>query len=289
MKKHLNFHPIFLAFVSVALLGTSFQNLYAQKAKNTVRLKAKYVKIMDGEIYFDIAAAAKVGKQNLDVSHVDIYAYNEVNDEEIELGKTTTNAKGESKFVLPNLNALKPDSTNTYTVNFSFKGNDTLKKASKSLSFKNADIKAKIITKDSINYISATLIDTDSTSPLTKTILNIQVNRLFKSLPIGDEYNYTDENGTIFVPIEEGIPGVDGILTLEVVLKESNDYGTVKAFVKAPVGVPSVEESTFDERTMWSPRNKTPWFLLIYPNILIFITWGLFVYLIINLFKISKS
>ena len=289
MKKHLNFHPIFLAFVSVALLGTSFQNLYAQKAKNTVRLKAKYVKIMDGEIYFDIAAAAKVGKQNLDVSHVDIYAYNEVNDEEIELGKTTTNAKGESKFILPNLNALKPDSTNTYTVNFSFKGNDTLKKASKSLSFKNADIKAKIITKDSINYISATLIDTDSTSPLTKTILNIQVNRLFKSLPIGDEYNYTDENGTIFVPIEEGIPGVDGILTLEVVLKESNDYGTVKAFVKAPVGVPSVEESTFDERTMWSPRNKTPWFLLIYPNILIFITWGLFVYLIINLFKISKS
>tara|TARA_R110000868_G_scaffold20478_16_gene86680 strand:- start:1008 stop:1877 length:870 start_codon:yes stop_codon:yes gene_type:complete len=289
MKKHLNFHPIFIAFVSVALLGASFQNLYAQKAKNTVRLKAKYVKIMDGEIYFDIAAAAKVGKQNLDVSHVDIYAYNEVNDEEIELGKTTTNAKGESKFVLPNLNALKPDSTNTYTVNFSFKGNDTLKKASKSLSFKNADIKAKIITKDSINYISATLIDTDSTSPLTKTILNIQVNRLFKSLPIGDEYNYTDENGTIFVPIEEGIPGVDGILTLEVVLKESNDYGTVKAFVKAPVGVPSVEESTFDERTMWSPRNKTPWFLLIYPNILIFITWGLFVYLIINLFKISKS
>lgn len=290
MKKRLNFSYVALAFVGALVLNTGFQNIYAQKEKkNTVRLKAKYVKIMDGDIYFDVAATLKVGKENLDVSHVDIYVFNQVNDEEIALGKTSTNVNGEGKFVLPSLNALKPDSTNTYTVTFSFKGNDTLNEASKSISFKNADIKAKIITKDSLHYISATLIDTNSNSPLAKTILNIQVNRLFKSLPIGDEYNYTDENGTILVPIEEGIPGVDGVLTLEVVLKESNDYGTVKALVKAPVGVPTVDESTFDERTMWSPRNKTPIFLLIYPNILIFITWGLFVYLIINLFKISKS
>lgn len=290
MKKRLNFSYVALAFVGALVLSTGFQNIYAQKEKkNTVRLKAKYVKIMDGDIYFDVAATLKVGKENLDVSHVDIYVFNQVNDEEIALGKTSTNVNGEGKFVLPSLNALKPDSTNTYTVTFSFKGNDTLNEASKSISFKNADIKAKIITKDSLHYISATLIDTNSNSPLAKTILNIQVNRLFKSLPIGDEYNYTDENGTILVPIEEGIPGVDGVLTLEVVLKESNDYGTVKALVKAPVGVPTVDESTFDERTMWSPRNKTPIFLLIYPNILIFITWGLFVYLIINLFKISKS
>ena len=116
----------------------------------------------------------------------------------------------------------------------------------------------------------------------------MQIQRLFRSLPIGEEYNYTDENGTILVPIEKGIPGVDGILTLEVVLKDSDDYGTVKAMVKAPVGVPIVEESTFDQRTMWSPRNKTPLFLLIFPNLLIFGIWGIIIYLIINLFKITK-
>ncbi len=75
--------------------------------------------------------------------------------------------------------------------------------------------------------------------------------------------------------LEEGIPGVDGNLTFEVVLKESDDYGTVKAMVNAPIGIPIVDESTFDERTMWSPRNKTPLFLLIFPNLLIFGMWGI--------------
>ena len=290
MKNQLNFRLIFLAFISVVLLTTSFQNIYAQKAKkNKVRLKAQYVKIMDGEIYFDISATSRVKKKNVSVSHVDILVYNEVDDEKIKLGEATTNVVGKSKFALPNINALKPDSTNTYTVSFSFKGNDTFKKAKKSISFKNADINAKVITKDSINYITATLIDTSIDNPIIEESLNVQVERLFRPLPIGEEFNYTDENGTILVPIEEGIPGVDGILTLEVVLNDSDDYGTVKALVKAPVGVPIIEESTFNERTMWSPRNKTPIFLLIFPNILIFGIWGLFIYLIINLFKISKS
>ena len=88
---------------------------------------------------------------------LDLTVYNIVGDEEIELGKTKTNMKGESKFVLKSLNALKPDSTNVYNVEITFDGNDSFKKASKSLSFKDATIEAKLITKDSINYITATL------------------------------------------------------------------------------------------------------------------------------------
>jgi hypothetical protein len=63
----------------------------------------------------------------------------------------------------------------------------------------------------------------------------------------------------------------------------------VKAIVTAPVGSLIVDESTFDQRKMWSSRDKTPIFLLIFPNILIFGMLGLIVYLTLNLFKISKS
>jgi hypothetical protein len=76
---------------------------------------------------------------------------------------------------------------------------------------------------------------------------------------------------------------------IEVVLNESDTYGTVKALVNAPVGTPIVDESTFDERKMWSPRSKTPIFLLIFPNLLIFGIWGLIIYLFVNLIKISKA
>ena len=289
MKNQFKNNFIYLALLGVFILATGFQKLYAQDAeKNRVRLKADYVKIMDGEVYFNIKAGAKIDGENVDVKNVELTVTNEFDDEEIELGTVTTNMDGEGRFVVKNLNAIKPDSTDTYNVVISFKGNDTFKRASKTISFKDASINANIITKDSVNYIQATLKDVSTDSVLSDKMLNVQVQRLFRPLRIGKEFNSTDENGTILVSIEEGIPGVDGILTFEVVLKDSDDYGTVKAIVEAPLGVPIVDESTFDERTMWSPRNKTPLFLLILPNILTFGMWIVIVYLIINLFKIIK-
>ena len=291
MKNQLKIRFIFLALIGLFLSSAGFQDLYAQTKvkKNKVRLKVNYFKIMDHEVYFKIQAGARVGSDNVNVSNIDLAVINEVDGEEFELGTATTNMKGESKFVLENFNLLKPDSSNFYNVTVSFKGNDAFTKASKSISFKDAAIKAELITKDSVNYIKATLIDKSIDSVMDNMSLTVQAQRLFKPLYIGDEFNVTDENGMIVVPIEEGIPGIDGNLNLEVVLMDSDDFGTVKAILVAPVGTPIVDESTFDQRKMWSSRNKTPIFLLIFPNLIILAMWGLIIYLTTNLFKISKS
>ena len=290
MKTLLKYHFIFLSFLYAFLFNVEVQTLHAQEAKkNTVRLKADYFKIMDGEIYFDLTATARVDGENINVPNIDLILTNEFNDEEVELGTTKTNTMGKSKYVLKSLNELKPDSSNIYNVTVSFKGNENFKRASRTVSFKDASITASIFTKDSINYVSATLKEISTDSLLSDKYLNVQVQRLFRPLRIGEEFNSTDEHGTIIVPIEEGIPGIDGNLIIEVVLKDSDDYGTVKAMISAPLGKPIVDESTFDQRKMWSPRDKTPLFLLIFPNLIIFGMWGLIVYLIINLFKIHKS
>ena len=285
MKNHVIKRSLSLVIISV-FLGTT---VFAQSVKkNTTRLKVSYTKIMDGEVYFDIKASSRVDKKNVNISNIDLNIYNELDDENILVGKSTTNMDGESKFALNNLSTLQPDSTGVYNIKISFKGNDAFKKASKSISFKNADINAKLITKDSINYITATLVDKSSDSVMRDQSLSVQVQRLFQALQI-EEFNITDENGTIIVPIEDGIPGIDGNLTIEVILSESDDFGTVTATVIAPIGTKIVDESTFDDRKMWSPRNKTPLFLLIFPNLIIFGMWGLIIYLITNLFKITKS
>ena len=290
MKNQINTRFIFLAILSVFVFASSFQTLNAQSAKkNKVRLKAQYIKIVGGESYIDLIATSKVDKQNVKVSGIDLYVFNELEEENIELGKVTTNMKGENRFVIKNINLIQPDSSKVYNLLISFKGNDSFKKAKKRISFKDAGITAKMIVKDSINYVSARLTDPSTNSPIIEQDLTIQVQRLFGPLILGEEFNTTDDDGAIFVAIEEGIPGVDGNLILEVVLNDSDDYGTVKALVNAPIGTLIVDESTFDDRTMWSPRNKTPIFLLIFPNLLIIGIWGLIVYLIINLFKISKS
>ncbi len=285
MKNQLIKRSLFLVIISVFLGTTSFSQT---TKKNTVRMKVQYVKIMNGEVFFNIKATSRVNKKNIGVSNVDLRVFNELDDENILLGKSTTDIKGETKFSLKNINIIKPDSTGVYNIKVTFKGNDTFKKAIKRISFKNADINAKLITKDSINYITATLLDASTGTPIEDVSLGVQLQRLFQALQI-EEFNITDENGTIIVPIEDGIPGIDGNLTIEVILSESDDFGTVIATVIAPIGIPIVDESTFDDRKMWSPRNKTPVFLLIFPNLIIFGMWGLIIYLITNLFKITKS
>jgi hypothetical protein len=290
MKNQLKFRFIFLALVSVFFVATGFQNLNAQNTKkNKVRLKSNYVKIMDSLSYIDIAATSKIKKQNTKVSGITLEIYNIHDQEKIKLGSLTTNIKGECRLILKNLSSIIPDSTNTYNLIVSFKGNDSFKKASKKIRFKNANIEARIISKDSLNYITATLTDASTNNPIIEESLTIQVQRFFRGLVIGEEFNFTDKYGTIIVPIEEGIPGVNGNLTFEAVLSDNDDYGTVIALIKAPLGIPIVDESTYNQRTLWAPRNKTPLFILIFANFLIIGMWSILIYLIINLFKISKS
>jgi len=290
MRNQLKFRSIFPVVLSMFLLLVGIQNLYAQNAKkNKIRLKADYVKIMDGDAYLDIKVTTKIKKKNVKVANIALTVYNEFEDEKIKLGTSTTDIKGESIFIIKNVDHIKADSTNTYTLKVSFTGNDAYKKASKRISFKDAEIAAKLISKDSLNYISATLIDKSTDSVITGEALVVQVQRLFSPLRIGKEFNNTDENGTIIVPIQEGIPGVDGNLIIEVVLDDSDTYGTLKTLINAPIGIPIVDESSYDQRTMWSPRDKTPIFILIFTNVFIIGIWGVLLYLITNLFKISKS
>ena len=290
MNKLINIRFIFLVVLGVFIFTMSTPQLFAQKEKkNKARINIEYVKIMDGEIYFNIKASARIKKKTVPVSNIDLTIYNEIDDEEVELGKAKTNSNGETRFNLKDIHSIKADTSNTFNILVTFSGDDLFKKAKKSISFKDASITAKIITKDSVNYISAVLIDAETKSPVEGQSLTVQVQRLFKPLLIGEEFNDTDEDGAISVAIAGDIPGVDGNLTFEVVLNESDDFGTVKAMVSGSVGIPIVDESTFDQRTMWSPRNKTPIFLLIFPNLIIFGIWGFIVYLVLNLFKLSKS
>lgn len=289
MIGHIKFHFFIILTLGMILSNTGFHIVNAQNpTKNKIRLKMDYVKIMDKEIYFNIKATSKIGKDNINVANIELVVYNEIDDDEVELGTTTTDMDGESRFVISDFSTIKPDSTGTYNIGVSFSGNQSFKKASRSISFKDANIEAKLITKDSLNYITATLMDASKDSLISGVSLTVQLDRLFLPLFVGEEFYITDDNGTITALLEDGIPGIDGNLNIEVVMSDNEEYGTVKDKLIAPVGTPIIDESTFDERTMWSPTNKTPLFLLIFPNIIIAGMWGLIIYLVFNLFKIYK-
>jgi len=146
---------------------------------------------------------------------------------------------------------------------------------------------AKLITKKDSYYIEATLTNAKN-EPVKDAELKVQLQRLFAPLAVGKEIYFTDENGIINVPITEKMPGVNGKLNYEVVLDDSDAFGTIKSILPTNIGKPIKDLSTFDQRTMWSPPSKAPWFNIIIPNLLILGIWGYLVVLVVNLYRISK-
>ncbi|AFL83928.1 hypothetical protein Belba_1301 [Belliella baltica DSM 15883] len=275
------------SFFVLLLLVASF-SAYSQDEKYRARVSLEHVKVMNGEAYIDISAKYK-GEDGFETAtDLEFNVYRLMNEDSLMyLGQARTNDAGRAKFFLKDT-MKHSDTTGIYTYTVAIEDNDRFRDTDQSISFSEAGLSVDITMVDSVYYMSAILTDAAG-NPLQGEFLKVGLIRLYGSLPIGEDNYETDENGSILVPIEERMPGLGGELTFEVVLKESEAYGTIRAAISAPIGIPIVDESTFDERTMWSPRVKTPYYLLIFPNLIIFGVWIPIVFLIFNLYRILKS
>jgi len=275
-------------FVYTILLGFCILILSPQiQAKEKARLSVDYQKIMGEKGFLLINAKYKVEKKYQPATDLNLNIYEEFHEDSIVLrGKVITDYEGNAQFVIEARNIVK-DELVAYKYLVRIEDDEKFKDAEKSKSFSDVNLIAEAIEQDSVNYISAELTDAKG-DPIEGEKLKVVVQRLFAPLTIGESSYETDEDGAILVAVEDPLPGIDGILTFEVVL-ESRNYGNVKTIFDAPIGKLITDQSTFDKRTMWSPPGKTPLFLWIFPNILIFGIWIVIVTLILNLFRIYKS
>ena len=274
--------------ISCVLLLFYIQTGLAQD-KERLRLSTSYTKVMDGPLYLDFQTSARIDKTNITVPDAELEVYYEVDGQEFPLGTTTTGPDGKGQFALEGLEAIQPDSTGLYILGASFAGNETFRRASSSVEFRDALLIASLVQKDSLNFIEATLKDKALDSAIADALIKVQVTRMFKPLVISEEFLMTDESGRIMVAIPGDIPGKEGNLAMEVVIEENDTYGNVKAMLDAPVGTPIVHSSTYDQRTLWGRSSRTPFFILFFTGGLVFGSWGLIFYLLFNLYKIAKN
>ena len=257
--------------------------------KERLRIGAVYTRIMEGPAYLDLSTSARIDRSNVNVPDIDLEVYYEVDGEEFPLGTVRTDATGSARYTLEGPGAIRPDSAGLYILGASFGGNDSFSRASRTVEFRDAVIEASLQQQDSLNYVSAVLKDAATDSLVADALIKVQVQRMFKPLRISEDLLMTDADGSILVPVPADIPGTDGNLGIEVVIEDNESYGTVKRIISAPVGTPIVATSTFDQRSLWATAGKAPVFILVFTGLLIFGSWGLILYLIVNLFKIAKN
>ncbi|MBE0423347.1 MAG: hypothetical protein IBX66_05360 [Lutibacter sp.] len=294
MKKNININVFFLATLSLLFLGLLPQKTYAQEEKNPVSISLTYTKIIGVSSIFEIKTTTRIDKQTSAVKNIELSISNDTDEENIVLGKVTTDKEGFAKFELKDLGSLNKDAENFYNFTVQFDGNDAFEEASEVIRFKDAKIDAELLSEDDgegniVNSIAATLMESGTDTPIEGADLKVQVQRMIRPLTIGEDFYTTEEDGTILAELRNDIPGIDGKLNFEVVLKESEDYGTVKAIVETSIGVPIIDKSSFDQRTLWGSRAKAPIFLLVALNLVLFCVWGTLCYLTYNLFRIKKS
>lgn len=276
---------LLISFVLLSLSALAYQ----QDKKYRARVSLQYTKVMDKESFIGISAKYR-GEDGFEPAadlEFNVYKMG-LDDSLIYIGKVKTNEAGKAKFILSGDDFKNSEAATVVTYVVKIENSERFDDGESSVSFSDASLMANIEMIDSVYQISAVLTDA-SGNPLQGELLKVGLKRLYGTLQIGEDIYETDENGSILVPLEISMPGIDGNLTFEVVLSDSDTYGTIKATVNAPIGVPVVEESTFDERTMWSPPNKTPLYLLIFPNLIILGVWLPLLILTFNLYRISKS
>ncbi len=281
---------IYKAFIltTLTLLGLNVL-AYPQAKKYKARVSLQYNKIMNKESFINISAKYKGDNGFEQASYLELRVYKlRLDDSLTYVGNAKTNIGGNAKFILGDGSVKSANTATVFTYVVKIENNDKFEDDKTTVSFSEASLIANVKIVDSVNQISATLIDAAG-NPLNKQALKVGLKRFYGSLQIGKESYDTDENGSILVPINEPMPGVDGNLNFEVVMSESDAYGTIKAIVNTHTGTSIVEKSTFDQRTLWSPPDKAPLYLLIFPGLIILGAWVPLLMLTFNLYRISKS
>jgi hypothetical protein len=127
--------------------------------------------------------------------------------------------------------------------------------------------------------------------PVKDVEVKIMIKRLGGNLTVGDEATYTtDSSGTVTAEFKrDSIPGDEnGNIVLIAKVEENDNYGNLSIEKTAKWGAPLTYYNTFNDRSLFATRNKTPIWLLFMAYLIIGIVWGTLIYLVFQIFKIKK-
>lgn len=274
---------VFLSLILILLIP-----FFSLGSEYKARISVDYYNEVGSQSYLRVNVKYKKDKTYFPASGLEVNIYKaDINDSLDLMGKLVIDPEGYGDFPI-DIEALpKADTALTYEYVIRIENNDLFKDAEKKVDFKLAKLEAEIIDADTAYVVKVRMSDILD-EPLKKEKIKLMVDRLFAPLELGDEKFKTDRKGMIEVPIMDPPPSNDGNLTF-IIHADSRDYGINILKISAPIGAKAQDLSTFDQRTMWSPANKTPLVLLLLSNMVIFGIWVVIAIIVFNLIKIYKS
>jgi hypothetical protein len=242
-----------------------------------------------------VNAKTKIDKKFQPVKEVTINLYLDKDSAANLVGKVITNENGVAKAIIPPALKAVWERSATHT----FIG---ITEANKEFDETKAEA---TITKTKITIdtlagaetrtikVSVSAFNGNEWSPAKDVEMKVGVSRSAGSiLSAGDEATYTtDSTGTVTAEFKKVLlPGDEkGNIVLVAKVEDNDKYGNLVVEKSVPWGVAEkTDNSFFDQRTLWSTRFRTPFWLLFMAYSIVIGVWGTIIYLIIQIVKIKK-
>lgn len=207
------------------------------------------------------------------------------------IGKVTTNEKGLAKAIIPPSLGTQWKAAPQHT--FVVKEGD--EEVLSDYTITKAKISLDTTTVDGIKNITASVMQLNKNNewmPVPDVEMTIGVKRMNSILSAGDEPTYTtDTSGTATAELKkDSLPGDEkGNYVIAAKVEDNDIVGNLRVEETVPWGVRTeIDRSFFKQRTLWSTRFRTPYWLLFTVYGIVIGVWGTLIYLVFSLIKIGK-
>lgn len=288
-----NHHKLFI--IILFLFGTAISNINAQDSvTSTPVLSVRYFLPENKIPYVEVSTKKKSGKKLEPIKSIPVNVYfNEATENNL-LGKIATDINGKGRVALPASFKATWDSL----TEFKFIAVSDSSGGVESLSF-DVTIKKAILVMDATSSegtrtVTAQLKEKKGNEwvPVKDIEMKVGVNRMGGILSAGDEETYTaDSTGTVTAEFKkDSLPGdQQGNIVLVAKVEDNDAYGNLLVEKIVPWGIAfTPEKNFFDQRTLWSTRYRTPYWLLFMAYSIVIGVWGTIIFLVLQIIKIKK-
>lgn len=274
-------------FILVLILMTIMFQSFSQEESKKAFMKFSCVKKTDGRKQLKAVLSYKEDRKFVNYQGGDILFYKGEEEDE-QIGEVKTNFKGEALLMLPE--NLEADSGGVFYFSAKFKGDEVLKRISKSLSCKEAYLELSFNQKTdgrTVDVSAYEMVDGEKVE-ISDLEVSISVPTLFGDMILGKG---NLEEGICQINFPENLPG-DSLGNLEIIAKivDSEEFGNVEKIESIPWGVqrmPTEVEESGSKGKLWT--YNAPLWMVITLIILMTGVWSHFGYVIYKMYRINKE
>ena len=207
------------------------------------------------------------------------------------IATVTTDVKGKAKSFLPPSLKAAWETGSIHTFIAVAAGNED---ASTELVITKAKIQIDTASAEGVRSITVQVMKYENNEwvPAGEVEMKAGIQRLGGILSAGSEETYTtDSTGSVTVEFDkDSLPGdQNGNFVLVAKVEDNDLFGNLLVEKTVPWGIAlTTDKAFFDQRTLWSTRFKTPYWLLFMAYSIVIGVWATIIYLIMQIIKIKK-